>query len=110
MTLPTRLAAYTDCINFLEAALADRAGARTKFEYRSEAYYFQMRVQQARKMLRADSRLEYKADDQRYDTCEFDCLTVRIKYEDEMHWVYAERNNVDLQIEPLTPQVVKAPT
>jgi len=85
MSLTDRIAGYSDCVSLFEAALASRKGARATFESRSEAYYFSMRMHRARALLRTAGRNE------------FDDFMVRIRYKDDVYYVYVEKSSVEIE-------------
>jgi hypothetical protein len=99
MALSEQIAAYPDCFDLFDRAMAHPVGVRALFKSESAARFFQMRMNQARTLQRRDSRRAYPAEDPRYGTSEFDPLIVRIKpaaEDDGTWWVYVERHGVEI--------------
>lgn len=93
MSLPDRIGAFSDCIDYFEKALASSRGIRVEFADWGDATHFVMRMNQARKLERQDARRMFTHDDPRWGKSAFDCLMVRrpkAGHEDNW-WVYIDR-------------------
>lgn len=105
MSLPEQLAAYNDCFDVFDKAMADPTGIRCVFDKYERAKFFQLRMNQARSLMRKESTRLYPQNDPRHNKSEYDSLVVRNPVEDEAHewWVYIERHgSVILGIESLS--------
>lgn len=102
MSLPTRIAAYDDCIEVFDQA--KDTGARVKFSTREEGERFAFRMRQARALISEENTRIYPKGDPRWGKTDYDRLVVRGAVEDTegFWWVYIELygSNI-LEIEPL---------
>lgn len=91
MSLPLHLEAYQDCVDVFDQALT-KNGARIKFATVGEAGQFQMRMHQARSLLRDRSKRLYKSDDPAWGSSEYDRFIIRRPRDDTdgFWWVYIE--------------------
>lgn len=96
MSLSNRIAAYDDCIDIFETALA--SGARVCFETEGAARHFMMRLHQARALQRQESSRIYEPTDLRWGKSSFDKLAVRHPVQDDegFWWVYIEYANAKI--------------
>lgn len=95
MTLSQSPLSYEDCIQVLQAALDDPAGARIRFETQDAATYFRMRCHQARSLDRKGNAETYPKGHQFHNTSAFDRLTVREPRRiDGEWWLYIEQTAV----------------
>jgi hypothetical protein len=91
VSLTNSKAAYTDCYRLFELAVATPGGIRTPFATREAASYYQMRMNQARVLLRAQSKRVYSPDHPAYDRSEYDPYKVQVlESEDGEWWVYVK--------------------
>lgn len=89
MSLTTAPAAYADCYRLYELAVATPGGIRTPFPTREAASYFQMRMSQARVLLRNQSKRAFAPGHPAYDKSEFDAYKVQVLPDvDGEFWVY----------------------
>jgi hypothetical protein len=104
VSLPHQIAAYEDCFEIFDAALADPKGARACPITREKAYHLRMRMNMARYLHRRESMRMYPVEDQRHGKSEYDKLKTTIKEDTSGEWwVYVERWGGDIAvIEPLT--------
>lgn len=105
MSLPNRIAAYDDCFEVYEKALA--SGVRVAFKTYGEAKIYVMRMHQARALLADESRRMYPKEDPRWGKTDFDRLMVRHPVEDTegSWWVYIERHGANI----LAVEVLESP-
>ena len=91
MSLTNAPAAYADCYRLYELAISTPGGIRSPFATREAASYFQMRMNQARVLLRNQSKRAYTRDHPAYDKSEYDGYKVQV-LEDEVgeFWVYVK--------------------
>lgn len=94
MSLPNQIAAYEDCFDAFDRALADEKGVRVQFGDQGSAKFFQMRMQQARSLQRAESARLYERSDVRWNKSIYDSLVVRNPAVDPdgAWWIYIERH------------------
>jgi hypothetical protein len=90
MSLPQRIAAYTDCFDIYDKAVTK--GARVCFATKSEAQQFGHRMRQARSLRRDEASRMYDKTDRRWGKTDYDRLIVRHPVEDDKGewWVYVE--------------------
>jgi hypothetical protein len=91
MSLTDQPAAYKDCYELYRRALDTPGGIRMPVSKRkSEAGYFQLRMNKARTIERAFSRRAYPSDSPMYDRSEYDSLQVQVKGPDDegFYWLY----------------------
>ena len=105
MSLTDQPAAYHDCYDLFARAVATRHGVRTVFGLRKDALYFQLRMNKARTIQRAQNSRIYPKDHPLYSTSEFDGLKVVVRESlDGEWWVYVEPTGAKLTyIEELEP-------
>lgn len=117
MSLPTQPAAYTDCYDLFQRAIDNPLGVRTPFPTENAAKFFQLRMHQARKLLREQNCRIYPSTSALYDTSEFDSLQVQVRGPDGAgeHWIYVRPHGVVIDyVEPLgpgdtVPEIVREP-
>ena len=91
MTLPKQKASYLDCYKFYERAEASSAGIRIPTGTLANAKTLQMRLHQARSLLRRENSKAYPDDHPLHDTSEFDHLQAKLREDIEGNWwVYIE--------------------
>lgn len=93
MSLSDRPGAYADCFKLFDAAIDTPAGVRMPVSLsESDARYFQMRMNQARVVLRAESRRIYPPENRLYNTSEYDGLAVRLRQSPDsgIWYIYVE--------------------
>ncbi len=110
MSLTSQPAAYLDCYKLFADAADSPAGVRTPFPTEDRAKHFQLRMHQARKIQRDQSRRIYPATSPLHDTSEYDSLQVQIRPDGPITdpatewWVYVRPTGERLDyIEPLDP-------
>lgn len=98
MALPNQIAAYEDCFDIFDKALADDKGVRVSFEDHGQARYFQLRMCNARALQRAESTRLYDRTDIRWNKSIYDGLVVRNPAPDPdgVWWVYIERHGAQI--------------
>jgi hypothetical protein len=92
MSLPQRIDAYPDCFDVFDRAL-EQGKVRVEFETKTEASIFQLRMCNARKLHRDETKRLYpEKTDPRHNRSPYDPLVVRNPAEDEIGhwWVYIE--------------------
>lgn len=90
MSLTTQPAAYLDCYKLYELAIAHN-GCRAPFPTETDARYFQLRMNQARVVLRTESRRAYPTDHHLYDKSEFDAFKVQVLEDTSGEfWIYVK--------------------
>jgi hypothetical protein len=92
MPLPIQTAAYTDCYEIWAAAARLRIGCRSYVgPIYAQAEYLRMRLHQARKLLRDQSKRAYPREHPLWGQSEYDAYKVLIKPDDDDHyWIYIE--------------------
>ncbi len=86
MALPNQIGAYEDCLELYEKAAANPKGARRYIGPSNIAKQYQLRMHQARSLLRKEAKRMYPKDDTRYDKSEYDHLKVTIREDTEGDW------------------------
>lgn len=116
MSLTNQSAAYRDCYELYNRAVATPGGIRTPIGTRTEALYFQMRMNQARVILRDQSRAAYPFGHHLHNTSEYDSYKVQV-LEDSAHewWVYVRFHGnwsavLDAEPIPIEEQAVLPPS
>lgn len=111
MSLPTSLLSYPDCLKFMDRALEFTEGARIRMDSEAAAIHFRMRCQQARSLDRQGNLKVYPTSHFMHGRSQYDVMTFRLRQEDEVWYVYAERADLTEpgQIEGLG-EAVEAPT
>lgn len=92
MSLPTQLGAYADCYELWSAADSLKVGCRTFVgpDYR-HAEYLRMRMHQARKLLRDQSKRAYPREHKLWNSSDYDIYKLTIKDDsDGNYWLYIE--------------------
>lgn len=103
MSVSTSLLAYTDCIAYMDQALADQKGARIKVATVDEASHQRLRMHYARKLHREENAKTYEAGHKMHGRSEYDVLTIRIKNVNGAIYLYLERTDVvSTEIESLS--------
>ena len=105
MSLPTQPGAYRDCYDLFNLALSAPAGYCAPIDYdENTARHFQLRMNQARRVLRDQSRRIYPSDHHLYDVSEYDGLQVRLKqHPNGIWWVYVEPHGIPHMLEFARP-------
>ncbi len=114
MTLPSKPAAYRDCYELFDLALATPGGVRAPAPSAERARHFQLRMNKARTIERDFNRRAYPRDNLLYDTSPWDGLAVAVRGPDAAGewWVYVEPSgNFSLvaAAEPINPDAASAP-
>lgn len=113
MSLPTQLGAYADCYELWSTADHLKVGCRTFIgpEY-SKAEYLRMRMHQARKLLREQSKRAYPREHKLWNSSDYDIYKLTIKSDsDGNHWLYIELHGdwaAASNIEPIPPEELGA--
>lgn len=103
MSLIYSRSAYGDCYEVFDKAMEDQEGVRVKMPDYNAAVFFRMRMHQARKINRDDSKRIYDAQSPMFNASTYDKLVVRIKSDGDNWFVYVEHGGIDLGlIEPLS--------
>ena len=116
MTLPTSLAAYPDCANLWDAAVADKAGARARVRSHDAAINLRSRMHYYRSLLRKQNATIYPPEHHLYGTSAYDHLFIQMFPDEDDHsifWLYVTpRDATELLIEGLsdTPALLEPPT
>lgn len=98
MALSNQIAAYDDCFDVFERALADSIGARVEFETKTQASLFQMRMCHARMLQREENKRLYDRGHLSWGKSIYDKLVVRLKQgQEDNWWVYVERQGQDIK-------------
>lgn len=112
MTLPTSLAAYPDCAQLWDAALADSSGARGCAGSYESAINMRSRMHYYRNLLRKQNLTVYPPEHPRHGTSAYDHLYIQLfPDEDGQYWLYVQpRDGKLLAIEGLsdTPPLLEA--
>lgn len=87
-------AAYSDCYELLDRALASPSGIRIGFTEPGQANNLRLRLNTARKLDRNRSRELFPDDDPRHGTSAYDSLMNKIREHDEKYYVYIEPRRV----------------
>ena len=88
MSLTLQPAAYLDCYRLYEQAVT-HTGMRVPFPTEADAKYFQLRMNQARVIQRAESRRIYPPEHVLHGKSEFDEFKVQVKQDvNDEWWVY----------------------
>ncbi len=91
MSLSDRPGAYADCYKLFDAAIENTKGVRMPVSLsESEARYYQMRMNQARVVLRNESKRIYSSDHPLYNSSEYDGLQVRVRQDGKIWYIYVE--------------------
>lgn len=98
---------YSDCFTLFEKALEDAKGARYQVsggESRSDAWYFRLRMHNARQIDRKDNKELFELGDPLYGRSIYDPLLIQIKQDvEEKWWIYVVHTEIDGdQIESLS--------
>lgn len=105
MSLSNSRLAYTDCYEFLDAAIADPQGVRMKLPY-NQAVHFRMRCNHARSIDRRENTLTYPEDHPLYGRSEYDRVRINLiqRIENGAHvgYVYATPWAIEGKIENLS--------
>lgn len=106
MALSEQHAAYSDCFDKLDRALADPAGIRVLFPDQKQAKLFQLRCCKARVLDRRQNERVYPKSHKMHGNSPYDVLMVRnpkpTAEEDGKFWVYLEPQEQEvLEIESL---------
>ncbi len=92
MPLPTSLQSYQDCLDFFEKVVDDPLGGRLFKGSYSDAHYFRLRCNQARKLHREENKKVHEPNTPLYGASEYDPLQLKLREDTEgNYWVYAER-------------------
>jgi len=95
MALSNSPLSYEDCIQVLQAALDDPAGARIRFEDQKSATHFRMRCHQARVIDRRQNAESYPKESPLHNASAYDRLTIREPRRIEGEWwLYIEQTAV----------------
>lgn len=86
MSLTNAPAAYRDCYQLYELAATTPGGTRTILGTRSDAVYFQMRMNQARVIQREQSKLAYPLGHSLHNSSEYDSYKVQILEDENSEW------------------------
>jgi hypothetical protein len=101
MSLSNSRQAYEDCYDMMDKALESSDGVRVGFEDREQAVYLRMRMNQARQLDRKFNTGRYNGDDPRRRHSEYDVLSMRIRVEGGMYWIYIEKRQKPQVIEEI---------
>ncbi len=105
MSLSPSRAAYEDCFELLERALAAKGGIRVSAERIGEAHQLLSRLNYARVMARQESREIYTPDHPKHGISPYDTLIVRMpREEDERWWIYIEPRRVVGEVQELAAE------
>jgi hypothetical protein len=111
LPLPIQPGAYTDCYEIWAQAEALGTGCRTLVGPNlATAEYLRMRMHQARKLLRDQSRRAYPKEHPLHNTSEYDRYKLTIKSdEDDNYYLYVEPHGdwgAVRNIEPIPPDEI----
>src|SRR5882757_9971144 len=111
MSLPTRLAAYADCIDLFARAANTSGGSRALLGTRAAAYKYSMRMHMTRSLIRDESALLYEKPDPRHGKCEYDGFAVSLKEDTAGNWwVYVQPYSATVfAIEDIDPAIEASP-
>lgn len=99
MALPESAAAYTDCYELFDKALADPLGVRALIGKHGDAAAYQMRLNKARKIERDESKRLYPRDEPQWNKSQYDGLKVTLEVDTEGEWwVYITPHRKDLVV------------
>lgn len=93
MTLSNARAAYIDCYELMDKALADPVGCRAPMKDWETASAFRLRLNYARRLDREQNALIYEAEHPMHGQSPYNMLTARIKTIGGRVWLYLERTN-----------------
>lgn len=102
-------AAYEDCFDYLDQALAQPDGIRVSVglddddDSPGKAKQLQVRLHYARSLDRRDSKIIYPKDDPNHGTSVYDPLIVKIRQSDGEIWVYIEPRTAKAKVEAIRP-------
>jgi len=105
LSLPNRIAAYTDCFEFFDHAVTH--GARASFRTYAEANIYSLRLNQARALRVIENQRLYPLDSPSWGKTDYDHLIVRKPRVDDdgLWWVYVEPAGANIvSIESLKPE------
>ena len=106
MTLSNSKAAYSDCYELFDRALATTKGIRTSAATKGKARHIYTRLQSARTILRRESMDIYQQGDPTYGTSPYDSLIVRAPIlQDGEWWVYIEPRAILGKVEDLSEPI-----
>lgn len=91
---------YSDCFTLFDKAHADVKGARFQVnggDSYSDAWYFRLRMHQARAIDRKDNKEIYEIGDPLYGRSIFDPLQIQIKADTERKWwIYVKHTEINV--------------
>jgi len=93
MALSDAMAAYDDCYEYFDRAIAAEKGIRILVADESAAYHLRLRINKARVLQREESRRIYPPTDPRYGKSENDRFRITMHPTaegDGGYWVYIE--------------------
>lgn len=99
VALSDQIAAYHDCFDLYDRAMAHAIGVRANLPSEAAARTFQLRMNYARVLQRREATRIWPKDDPKWGKSEFDPLIVRIRpaaEDDGTWWVYVERHGINL--------------
>ena len=106
MSLTSQPGAYRDCIELYNMALAAPSGVRMPISLlETDAKYFQLRMNNARRILRDESRRVYPPDSHLHGVSEYDGLQVRVRQHaaSGIWWIYVEPAGVGHLLQYVEP-------
>lgn len=111
MSLPTRIAAYEDCLALYARAANAKRGTRALLGTWNEAKMYQMRMHMVRTLIRDEAVRMYDSNDPRSGKCEYDNMSVTLKQDvAENWWVYVTPYTVGVYaIEDIDEEVEAEP-
>ena len=101
MTTSTSRAAYSDCEDLFDRALASSIGIRTSCKTRGAAYHLRTRLNSFRTLDRDLSRSINPADSPLAGVSAYDHLLVRVHEDANGWWIYIEPRLVQGRVEEL---------
>lgn len=102
MSLSTSRQAYADCYEVFDAAMENDAGVKVKMQSEDAAYFFRMRMHQARSLVKKDNSRIYPDDHPLYGASEYDRLAVKIRKLNGDFYIWVEPHGVQRgEIEPI---------
>lgn len=102
MTVSTSKAAYEDCYDIFDRALASANGIRVEANDKGSAHHLCTRLNYSRILSRKESREIHEFGTPGFGISAYDNLVIRQpKFEDDRWWVYIEPRRVSGRIEEL---------
>ena len=101
MSLSDSRLSYEDCYKVMDKALDSSHGVRVGYINYEEASYFRMRMNKARSLDRRFNGERYTVGQPLHKRSEYDMLTFRVRFNEDMWWVYAERKSMSGVVEEI---------